>query len=267
MKKRTADWLEIGRSIGQNPLFRSPNIKVRRRFLTDEANALQERMNAEDALSIHTLQRFANVAEFVDRHLDYVGQWSNLPIAVLEVVMRVSKIDPDEARKMLAKLTAGQLTFRAALKSESDLREQIPGETVHKPQAAADTGPKMRAVIRSALKLSKDDSLVQVDPKSDWRFPLVKSHAVFLGPRQQSGSLFIESMLAGAVDLRRPFTEMLGGVFAACSLFKVVVVWLVGEESADELTGLCRRSESKLRNLFLVVGPRLVRRDVNGENS
>jgi hypothetical protein len=269
VKKRTADWLEIGRSIGRNRLFRSPNMQARRRFLADEAEALKKRKQTDEVLSVHTIQRFVNVAEFVDSQLDHDVQWSNFPIAVLEIVMRVSKIKPDAARSMLADLTAGRLTFRAALKRESDLREQIPGEPVHRPQTGEiDAGAKMRAVVRSALKLSKEDLLVQVDPKSDWRFPLVKSHAVFLGPRWQSASVFYESMLAGAVDLRRPFHEMLRSVFAACSLFKVVVVWLLGEENADELVGHCRRSESDLRNLVLVVGPRLVRRDFeNDENS
>jgi hypothetical protein len=262
MKKRTAEWLEIGRSIGRNRLFRSPNIQTRRRFLADEAEALKKRKQTNKVLSVHTIQRFVNVAEFVDSQLDYDVEWSTFPIAVLEIVMRVSKIEPDAARSMLADLIAGRLKFRAALKWESDLREQMPSDAARKPQTGAvDGGPKMRAVVRSALKLSKDEFLVQTDPKSDWRFPLVKSHVAFLGPRHQSASVFYESMLAGAVDLRRPFQEMLGNIFAACSLFKVVIVWLLREESADELLGHFGRSESKPHNLVLVFGPRLVRRD------
>jgi hypothetical protein len=269
VKKRAANWLEIGRSIGRNQLFRSPNKQIRRRFLSDEAEALEKREQTDEVLSVHTIQRFVNVAEFVDNQLDYDVQWSNFPIAVLEIVMRVSKIKPDAARCMLADLTAGRLTFRAALKRESDLREQVPGETAHKPQTdAIDAGSKIRAVVRFALKLSKDELLVHADPKSDWRFSLVKSHAVFLGPREQSASVFYESMLAGALDLRRPLHEMLGSVFAACSLFKVVIVWFLGEEGANELLGHCRRSESELLNLVVVVGPRLVRRDAqDAENS
>jgi hypothetical protein len=269
MKRRTADWLEIGRSIGRNRLYRSPNIQARRRFLAEEAEALKKRKQTHEVLSVHTIQRFVNVAEFVDSRLDYDVEWSSFSIAVLEIVMRVSKIKPDAARSMLADLTAGRLTFRAALKRESDLREVIPSETAHKPQrGAVDGGPRMRAVVRSALKLSKDELLVQANPKSDWRFPLVKSHAVFLGPRQQSASVFCESMLVSTANPWRPFQEMLGNVFGACSLFKVVVVWLLGEESADELLGHCERSESKPHNLFLVVGPRLVRRDFpSAENS
>jgi hypothetical protein len=203
-----------------------------------------------------------NVASFVDSQLEYNVDWSTLPIAVLEIVMRVNKLEPDVARTMLTDLIAGRLTFRGALKRESDLRERIPSEIAQEPQSSTvNGGPKMRAIVRSALELSKNESLVQIKPNEDWRFPLVKSHAVFLAPEIRSASLFSEAMLSGAVSPWRPFQEMLGSVFAACSLFKVVVVWLLRDESADEVLRYLERSECKPRNLVLVVGPQLLRKD------
>jgi hypothetical protein len=104
--------------------------------------------------------------------------------------MRFSKTNSDEARTMLAELSAGQLTFRVALERESDFRKGIPSEKEPKPQTAADAGSKMHAVIRSALELSKNDSLFEVAPRKDWRFPLAKSHAAFYRAKISIGRRF-----------------------------------------------------------------------------
>jgi hypothetical protein len=59
-------------------------------------------------------------------------------------------------------------------------------------------------------------------------------------------------MLISSVSIRRPFLERVGNAFAACSLFKMVLMFLCTDESVDEILGYQERSECKPRNLILV---------------
>jgi hypothetical protein len=263
MKKQTAKWLEIGRAIAQHELFKSPNIHIRRKFLVDEAKALEKNEQTSEVLSSQTLQRFVNVASFVDKQLGHDVDWSTFPIAVLEIIMRVDKLDPDLAGTMLKDLIEQRLTFRRALTLESDLRKAGPRKATQKPQSGIGAaGKRIQSIIRSTLDLSKEESLVQINPTEDWRFPLVKSHAVFVASRFRSASIFNERMLVVSVNRRRPLQEMMGTAFAACSLFKVVIVWLMNNDSAGEVLKYLERSECKPRNLILVVGTQLLRKDM-----
>jgi hypothetical protein len=264
METSAKDWLEIGRLIARDPRFTDHDAQAKQKFLASQASALAREKRTPKVLSTHTLHRFASAASFVDRELESDTGWGAFPVASLEVIMRVNKVNPAVARGMLTDLKSGELTFRAALTREGKLREQISNdqrEIESKPKEADER--KLRAVVRSALQLSKQDELFQIEPREDWRYPLIRSsHQVFLAPRVQSACIFSESILPASINYRRPLLEMIGQALAACSLFKLVIVRLFSDEGLDLSLKYFRKAESRPSNIILLVGPRLVATEI-----
>jgi hypothetical protein len=260
MQRSTTGWLEIGRAIARDQRFTGKDTQAKQEFLASEAAALAKAKRTPKVLSGHTLHRFASVASFVDSELESEIGWGDFPVASLEVIMRVNKVDPVVARTMLNDLRSGKLTFRAALTREDDLRKRDLGSHPELGLRSTHVSErKLHAVLRSALRLSKKDELFQIEPRDDRRYPLIRSsYKVFLAPRIQSACVFSEAILSSSINYRRPLLEMIGQSLAACALFKLVIVILLTDEGLNLFLEYVREAETKPGNLVLLVGPRLI---------
>jgi hypothetical protein len=260
VRKSPFNWLEVGRQLARDERFKSPNVQIRRDFLDEEAGRLRKKYCIPKKPKIHTLQRIANVAIFVDQELDQDAEWAGIPLATLEVVMRVNKIDASVAHDMLENLRVGKLRFDAALKVERDLRKSKAAGGVKRPDRKIGRSRlKAQETLVSLWKISNAADLLQIDPRADWRFAFVKPHGVFIAPFERSAGFFDAGVLVSGVNHRRVVNEFIRDVMAACALFRSVIVSMSDrKEDVDQFLRAFERSEQKPRNLTLFVEDKLV---------
>jgi hypothetical protein len=247
------NWLEIGRRLARDEQFRSANVQVRRKFLKEQGAALKKEHLTSKKLAVHTLQRIANVAMFVDEKLDQEIDWSSKPIATIEVIMRISKIDATAAYKLLARLQSGDLSFRTALGEETSLRKGQGNDNRQPNRKINRSKDILRATIKSAWEISNPDDLLWIEPRADWRYSIVKSHGVFLGPFERSACYFDAGLLASGLNHRRIMDEFIREVLAACALFTIVLAFVTETEDADRFLSVFEKSDNKPRNLTVLV--------------
>ena len=112
-------WTEIGRLLAAH--LRGLDTKGRVAHVRQDASRL--------GLAPHTLRRYVVLADFLEQVGIGQDEARHLPIAPLEVVLRIRTLDPPSAMKALHAMRAGTLTLRAAVAMEKRLRARVVSQS------------------------------------------------------------------------------------------------------------------------------------------
>lgn len=213
-------WSTIGRELA----ITSRGLSKARR--TD----LMKQVSSTLGLAPHTLQRYVVLSGFLFQNGIAGEKASDMAVGPLEVLLRISRIDPAEAAIALRQLREGKLTYRAALAIERRLREaanSTPDRIEAGPHRTDDEIRSLAEAVVLAAAASdgmgaSPGSLFEISPLEDERFSIVKVHRLFLAPRRAVAVLDERMLTYGAIA--PSFISFLRSVLLAAAVFDHVLV-------------------------------------------
>lgn len=189
-------------------------------------------------LSMHTVQRYVVLAEFLNRL--GIGEESagRLAVGQTEILLRVWPVDPKAALGALRRLGEGKLSYKDAVAVERRARSVASLDQIIKVHASErPTGLLGAPDLKRWAQDWTLNSAVYVEPTTDKVFPFVQVQHIFAF--QEGRIAFIdEGAVSSGPHFRYEFMSFARTVLAASALFDRVVVLVALRSTVDQLPQL-----------------------------